>query len=165
MRQYFLNRNYSYYHMQFTGTSRAELRERIVTAGLKATLQRIIIYETLFVLHDTHPSADELFQNLKAAHPGISLGTVYKTLDSFAEVNLVKRVLSDDKRRFDVNEQPHNHIYCTNTNEIIDYSDPELEKLVTAYFKGKNFGNFNIQTISLQITGSKTDPKQKISIT
>ncbi|PIQ22123.1 MAG: transcriptional repressor, partial [Cytophagales bacterium CG18_big_fil_WC_8_21_14_2_50_42_9] len=104
------------------GTTRTDIRARIVAVGLKATLQRIIIFESLLNLHDAHPTAEEVFQQLKTAHPGISLGTVYKTLDSFVEANLVKRVLSDSKRRFDVNEQPHGHIYCTNTKEIIDYT-------------------------------------------
>jgi len=146
------------------GTSRTDIRARIVAVGLKATLQRIIIYESLLNLHDAHPTAEEVFQQLQMAHPGISLGTVYKTLDSFVEANLVKRVLSDSKRRFDVNEQPHGHIYCTNTKEIIDYTDPELEKLVADYFKAKNFRNFNLQQVSVQIIGSKSDPNEQISI-
>ena len=151
--------------MQPRGTTRTEIRDRILAAGLKATLQRITILESLLNLPDTHPTAEEVFQQLNTNSPGISLGTVYKTLDSFAEVNLVKRVLSDDKRRFDVNEQPHGHIYCTNTKEIIDYSDPELEMLLADYFKEKNFQNFNLSNVTVQITGSKNAPDQKISIT
>jgi Fur family peroxide stress response transcriptional regulator len=151
--------------MRLAIPSRQDIRTKIVTAGLKATQQRIIILEMLLMHHHTHPTAEEVFQQITGTNPGISLGTVYKTLDSFVEVNLIKRVLSDNNRRFDVNEQPHGHIYCTNTKEIIDYADPELDKLVADYFKGKNCQNFSIQQVSVQIIGAKTDPNQKVSIT
>jgi len=151
--------------MRLVVPSRQDIRAKIVASGLKATQQRIVILEMLLIHHEAHPTAEEVFQHISNTNPGISLGTVYKTLDSFVEANLLKRVLSDNNRRFDVNEQPHGHIYCSNTQEIIDYADPELDKVIADYFKGKNCQNFSIQQVSVQIIGAKTDPNQKVSIT
>ena len=151
--------------MRLVVPSRQDIRSKIVASGLKATQQRIVILEMLLIHHETHPTAEEVFQHISNTNPGISLGTVYKTLDSFVEANLLNRVLSDNNRRFDVNEQPHGHIYCSNTKEIIDYADPELDKVIADYFKGKNCQNFSIQQVSVQIIGAKTDPNQKVSIT
>lgn len=145
--------------------NRQELRDRIIQSGLKATLQRIVILEALVARHGAHPTAEEVFQQLQINNPGISLGTVYKTLDSFVEADLVSQVFSAGSRRYDLNDQPHGHIYCSNTKEIIDYTDPELDQLIAAFFQSRQFRNFNIQHVSVQIVGRKTDPEQEITIT
>jgi len=146
-------------------TDRQGIRKQLIAAGLKATHQRIVILETVIALHDKHPTAEGIHQYLTEANPGISLGTVYKTLDHLVEADLLKRVFSDNNRRYDLNGQAHSHIYCTNTHEIIDFADPELEKLMTAFFSNKNFKNFSIRDISVQIVGTKIDPAENIIIT
>lgn len=144
--------------------NRKEIRESILAVGLKATQQRILILETLLNLHEEHPTAEEVFQKLGNLNPGISLGTIYKTLDSFVEAGMVKRVLCGNSRRYDINDHAHGHIYCLNTQEIIDYSDPELQTLIQEYFKAKEFQNFNLQDISIQIIGNKLNPEQGVII-
>ncbi|QCR23310.1 Fur family transcriptional regulator [Pontibacter sp. SGAir0037] len=146
--------------------SRDILKQQIIEAGLKATHQRIVVYEALHELHGHHPTAEEVFQRLRPVNPSISLGTVYKTLDSFAERELVKRVLSEEGgKRYDANNLAHNHIYCSNTKEIMDYQDEELEALLVSFFQKRNMENFEIKSISVQLTGTKKDPDKQISIT
>jgi len=144
--------------------NRQQLRERILQGGLKATQQRIVILEALMARHGSHPTAEEVFQQLQQANPGISLGTVYKTLETFVEAELVSQVFSAGSRRYDLNEQAHGHIYCTNTNEILDYSNPELDRLLADFFQSRRCENFSIQHVSVQIVGRKTDPDQQITI-
>jgi Fur family peroxide stress response transcriptional regulator len=145
--------------------SRQELRERILQVGLKATQQRILILEALVARHGTHPRAEEVFQQLQTANPGISLGTVYKTLDSFVAASLISQVFSAGCRRYDLHGQAHGHIYCTATQEIMDYANPELNQLMAEFFQSRHFENFCIEHVSVQIVGRKTDPNQKIIIT
>lgn len=134
-------------------------------SGLKATHQRIVIFEALQQLHGQHPAAEDVFNRLKPENPSISLGTVYKALDNFVEAGLVRRVLSEEgSRRYDANCEAHSHLYCSDTNEIIDYHDPELHRLIGQYLQQKHFGNFNIETFSVQLTGFKTDPGKHITI-
>lgn len=145
--------------------NRQEIRSQILNAGVKATLQRIIILEAVIALYDQHPTAEEVYQHLTVTNPGISLGTVYKTLDSFVAVGLLKRVLSGNSKRYDLMGPAHGHIYCTKTQQIMDYADPELEKLLLDFFQTKNIQNFKIQDISVQIVGTKTEPAENIIIT
>lgn len=145
--------------------ARQAFRERILQSGLKATQQRILILEALAARHGSHPSAEEVFQQLQAANPGISLGTVYKTLETFVEAGLLSQVFSAGSRRYDLNDQVHGHIYCTQTKQILDYTDPQLDELLAAFFQSRRFENFSIQQVSVQIVGRKTDPDQAITIT
>lgn len=133
--------------------------------SLKATHQRIVVYEALTELHGHHPTAEEVYQHLKPANPSISLGTVYKTLDTFVEAELIRRVLSEEGgKRYDANTMVHNHIYCSNTKEIIDYEDAELEQLLQDFFRKRNLENFEIKSFSVQLTGKKVVPEKQISI-
>lgn len=132
-------------------------------SGLKATHQRIVVYEALMDLHGKHPTAEEVYQHLKPANPSISLGTVYKTLDSFAETSLVRKVLSEEGgKRFDANTTAHSHIYCSNTKEIIDFEDDELDQLLQGFFQKRNLSNFEIKGFSVQLTGNKVEPEKSI---
>ncbi|MFT2011136.1 Fur family transcriptional regulator [Pontibacter sp. 13R65] len=146
--------------------NRQEVRQRLVAYSLKATHQRIVVYEALLELHGQHPAAEEVFRLLKPANPSISLGTVYKTLDVFAESGLVQRVSSEQGcKRYDANTLAHNHIYCSNTREIIDFEDPELEELLQSYFQRRHMHNFQMQGFAIQLTGNKIDPGNRITIT
>jgi Fur family peroxide stress response transcriptional regulator len=136
------------------------LKER----GLKATHQRIVIYKELLQNH-CHPCADELFERLKADNPSMSLATLYKTLDSLVEVGLVQRVLSrEGVSRFDALTSSHVHIICTNTKEIIDFDDQELEHLIRNYLTRIKIDNFSIESISINVEGRKLDLSKTISI-
>jgi Fur family transcriptional regulator, peroxide stress response regulator len=145
--------------------SRQELHQQISASGLKATSQRIVVYEALALLHGHHPTAEEVYQHLKPENPSISLGTVYKTLDSFAEADMIRRVLTEEGcKRYDANIMVHSHIYCSNTREVIDYEDEELEQLLADYFKKRKVENFEIKGFSVQLTGKKVDTEKKVSI-
>lgn len=66
--------------------------------------------------------------------------------------------------RYDARMEAHNHIYCTNTGEIIDFHDPELEGLIRNYLTKKNIKNLSIQDFNLQIRGTKSKPSQDVLI-
>lgn len=147
-----------------TRVSYQQLQEILKSTGLKSTPQRLIILEALYNLK--HPSAEKIFDYVTVRLPGLSLGTVYKTLDTLEQNNLASKVLSDSGNfRYDCNTSSHNHIYCTNTDEIIDYEDNELKELLTDYFKRKTKKNLRITDIRLQINAEKIDPKLEIQIT
>ncbi len=143
--------------------SSEKIREKIGSAGIKATMQRVLTYEALLLLD--HPTAEQVHDFLKKQHPSISLATVYKTLDLFVNSGLIDRVETvQGIKRYDYNINKHNHIYCSNTNEIIDYFDRDLNQLIEEYFKSKKIENLTIEDIKLQIKGKKPNPKAKITI-
>jgi len=133
-------------------------------AGLKATQQRIVILSTLYE-HLDHPSSEEVYNHVKKVNPSISLGTVYKTLESLVDAGLIHKVAtSDGLMRYDGETTAHNHIYITNTNEIIDFEDDSLTKLINRYMDDKEIENLKVRKISLRIEGEKVDLKRKIQI-
>lgn len=128
-------------------------REKLQEKGLKVTPQRVAIYEAIVKLNN-HPTADNVIEYIKANHPNISVGTVYKVLDSLVENQLLRKVKTErDIMRYDAVLSHHHHLYCAETDRIEDYEDETLNKLINEYFKKNQIENFEIQDIKLQITG------------
>jgi Fur family transcriptional regulator, peroxide stress response regulator len=140
------------------------IRQRIADTGLKATHQRMVVFDA--ILHRTdHPTAEVIYETIRPANPSISLGTVYKTLDAFVGVGLLNKVYTDEgAMRYDANLDSHNHVYCINTREIIDFHNEELNKMISDYFRNRNVENLLIKEIRLQISGEKIDPDKEVSI-
>lgn len=129
------------------------IREQLKQKGLKVTPQRVAIYEAVVKLKN-HPTAEKIIDYIKKNHPNISVGTVYKVLDSLVENQLLKKVKNEkDVMRYDAIMQQHHHLYCTETERIEDFEDPDLNKLITEYFKHKKIKGFKVKDITLQITG------------
>ncbi|MBC6990230.1 Fur family transcriptional regulator [Hymenobacter sp. BT491] len=142
---------------------RAQVRARLAQAGLRATQQRIVILESLMVLPG-HPTAEQVHRRVVLETPTISLGTIYKALDSFVASGLIKRVAAAEgaSRRYDADCSAHHHLYCTDTQEIIDYCNPQLDLLIQEFFAARGFQNFQPRAFSLHITGEKVDAAQEI---
>lgn len=80
--------------------------------GLRCTKQREMIYAALATT-DLHPTAEELFQAVRQDDPGLSLATVYNTLDVFTDRGLCRRIPSPNGNgpsRFDADTDQHAHI-------------------------------------------------------
>lgn len=129
------------------------LREKLQAKGLKVTPQRVAIYEAIVELN-IHPTAENVIEYVKANHPNISVGTVYKVLDSLVENELLKKVKTENGiMRYDAVLSNHHHLYCAETDRIEDYEDEQLNKLISDYFEKNKIKNFKVQDIKLQITG------------
>ena len=145
-------------------TSIERARERLTEAGLKATHQRLVILDALQDSRQ-HPTAEQVYAAIKPGNPTISLATVYKTLETFVENDLINKVSTrEGQMRYDPVLENHGHIFCANTHEIVDYYDEELEDLITEFFKKKKVSNLKIKNITLQINGEKLDPEKEVSI-
>ncbi len=68
-----------------------DIRHVLASRGLRCTTQRELIYAALMQAH-THPTADELFRAVRPQHPGMSLATVYNTLEALVAAGLVRRL-------------------------------------------------------------------------
>ncbi len=129
------------------------IQEKLKEKGLKVTPQRIAIYDALVSL-ENHPTAENIVDSIKADYPSISVGTVYKVLNVFVDIGVVKKVKSEkDVMRYDAILDHHHHLYCNDSDRIEDYEDEELDQLVKDYFKKKKIKNFKIEDFNLQITG------------
>ncbi len=132
-------------------------REKLQEKGLKVTPQRVAIYDAIVKLNN-HPTAENVIEYIKANHPNISVGTVYKVLDSLVENNLLKKVKTEkDIMRYDAVLSNHHHLYCAETDRIEDYEDEKLNAIINDYFNANQIKNFKVQDIKLQITGKFTN--------
>ena len=69
------------------------------SAGItRMTSQRRVILEELAKVA-THPTADELYQQVRRRLPRISLGTVYRNLEVLASAGKVSKVCPADRQR------------------------------------------------------------------
>ncbi len=140
------------------------IKEMLTESGLKVTQQRLVIFQSLIKSKD-HPTAELIYENIKKVNPSISLGTIYKTLEVFVDRALIKRVnTSEGNMRYDARMDSHNHIFCSNTNEIVDFKDDKLDQLISDYLREKQIKNLDIKNIRLHITGEKIDPKKDLNL-
>ncbi|TAH27722.1 MAG: transcriptional repressor [Cytophagales bacterium] len=141
-----------------------DIKHKISSVGLKATSQRIAIYQAVMKLKN-HPTVEMILEEISPLHPSISVGTLYKNLETLVEVSLLEKVKSEEGNyRFEANLDKHNHIYCSNTKEIIDYQDDELDLILFEYFKKKKLKNLKINDIRLQISAERLNINKEISI-
>lgn len=141
-----------------------EITAALASKKLKITHQRIVVYQAM-IFAKNHPTAEQIFDSIKTKNPSITLATVYKTLETFAENHLINKVSSPrGAMRYDARIDNHNHIYVSNTNEILDFEDEQLKDILLSYLNKKKFSNLNITDFKLQVKGEKINPKKGISI-
>ncbi len=88
--------------------------------GIKPSAQRVAVAQ--FVLHtDTHPSADEVWAQVRRRFTHISRATVYNTLNLFVKKGLLRRiVLTEGHVVYDPNTEGHHHFIDEVSGQIHD---------------------------------------------
>lgn len=81
-----------------------------------------------------HPSAETLYQQLKAQYPNLSRTTVYTNLNRLrAQGNVICVGVVDGAERFDANVSPHPHFFCDRCGAVLDLEGlPEQTELCRA---------------------------------
>ncbi|MDN5378310.1 MAG: Fur family transcriptional regulator, peroxide stress response regulator [Clostridiales bacterium] len=68
-----------------------------------------------------HPTAAELYEEIRKAYPQISLGTVYRNLNSMADAGEILRIsFPDIPDRYDPNIHEHCHVACVKCGKVFD---------------------------------------------
>jgi Fe2+ or Zn2+ uptake regulation protein len=107
----------------------AALRER----GQRVTPQRLMVARVLSDL-DRHVTAEVVFDELGERMPGVSLPTVYATLDLLESIGLIRRVASERGAVvYDPRTDEHHHLVCRGCGTIVDVDAPiEADALLSA---------------------------------
>lgn len=99
-----------------------------------------------------HPSAELLYQDLHAAHPDISLATVYRNLSLFKSQGLIASLGTvNGIERFDGNAKPHVHFVCSCCGDVQDL--PQFELPVCAGAQAISDSGHRIDSCQLTFTG------------
>ncbi len=78
----------------------------------------------------THPTAAWIYEKVREEIPKISLGTVYRNLNTLADKGEILRFnVGDDTDRFDGTAAPHYHLFCNECKRVIDIPMPYIKEL------------------------------------
>lgn len=94
--------------------------------------QRELILKEVLSRTD-HPTAEQICTSLRAVCPRLSLGTVYRDLNTLVAIGKVRRVsISGEADRFDGELGSHQHMFCRNCRRVISLpiAPEQLESLV-----------------------------------
>jgi Fur family peroxide stress response transcriptional regulator len=102
-------------------TSKA-LSEVLRSNGYKVTPQRLAVYESLSKTK-SHPNAETLFKALQPQFPTMSFATVYKSVEIFDKLHVIKVLnTGEDSFRYDADTSNHQHIQCVKCGRVDDIS-------------------------------------------
>ena len=114
--------------MNFKGNFADKLRN----SGLRPTKQRIKICEALFDTEKTfHFTINDLSEIIsEKINEKISLATIYNTVHAFNKKGYLKEItINTDKSYFDTNTSHHHHFFDDKSEELIDLSNEDVEKI------------------------------------
>ncbi|QPC45318.1 transcriptional repressor [Kaustia mangrovi] len=110
------------------GASKVKVIERLRSAGLRPTRQRVALADLLFREGDRHVTAEQLHEEAVRAHVPVSLATVYNTLNQFTRAGLLREVAIDGaKTYFDTNTSNHYHFFMEETGDLVDIESDALK--------------------------------------
>ena len=134
--------------------NKLNIRYKLKSSGLKATIQRVKVLETLCSLK-SHPTAETIIKLVREDDPNIGIGTVYKILDTLVNKCLIKKVKTENGVvRYDGTVLPHHHLYSPENEKIGDYYNEELDKMLKNFFERNKIKDFSIDSVTVNINGS-----------
>ena len=116
--------------------------------GRRLTPQRQLLFA---LLHEnaSHPTAEGLYEVASQRMPGISLRTVYQTLDELSEMGEIQLMHCDGGAvRFDPNVDDHHHALDAATGQVFDVYVDNLESLRAQLPEG-----FEVEQVSIVFRG------------
>lgn len=97
--------------------------------GLRITHQRSGIFREL-ARFPGHPTAENVFKQVRKRLKTISLDTVYRTIATFENYGLIKRIqILDNAARYDINLTVHHHLVCIKCKRIEDFYWPDFDNM------------------------------------
>jgi Fe2+ or Zn2+ uptake regulation protein len=125
--------------------------EKYREQGRRLTPQRQLLF-ALMHGNETHPTAEGLFEAASKRMPGISLRTVYQTLDELSEMGEIQLMHCDGGAvRFDSIVDEHHHAVDAETGELFDVYVDNIDSLRAQLPAG-----FEVQNVSIVFHGRLT---------
>jgi Fur family transcriptional regulator, ferric uptake regulator len=102
----------------------------ILAAGGKRSRSRSVVMEMFFRARN-HLTVEELTRAVHVASPRIGSVTVYRTLKLLARMGYANELdFGEGVRRYESSlSSHHDHLVCTTCGEVIEFEDPEIERL------------------------------------
>jgi len=125
--------------MDVYSKSDASAIEALRKKGYKATPQRIAICR-IILNSRTHPSAQQVYEEVKKIHSTVSLATVYKTLEVLRDLDLIQEInFPKGQARFDSYMNPHINLVCLKCGSITDLDDATVKEITRKVIASTKF--------------------------
>lgn len=116
----------------------------------RLTSQRRIILEELRAAQ-IHPTADEIYARVKKRLPRVSLGTIYRNLETLAAQGMIRKLdLAGRQRRFEISMEEHYHVRCVHCDKL---EDVVLDGTVDLPAMLRDSNNYEICDVRLEFLG------------
>ncbi len=96
------------------------IEQQLIAKGIRPSVQRVWILRYL-QSHFTHPTVEEVYDELSIEMPTISKTTIYNTMKLFEQRGVIQIIHVDEKHvRMDADLTPHAHFICMGCGAIHD---------------------------------------------
>jgi Fe2+ or Zn2+ uptake regulation protein len=135
-------------------TAEPDLSARLRARGQRVTSQRLLIHAALREL-GRHATADEVLSAVSPRLPGVSLPTIYATLELLEELGLVRRVNAGaGPVLWDPRSEHHHHMACRRCGRV---EDVEVELDATGPAAAARRAGFEPERVELLVSGLCAD--------
>jgi len=119
--------------------------------GVALTVQRRVVFQAVLE-RDDHPTADQILEMVKDRVPGISRTTVYRVLETLADMGVIRRLHhAGASARFDGKIHRHHHLICKICHKVIDLEDRLLNRTRVSHVSNEGF---DIEDFSVHLIGT-----------
>ena len=124
-------------------TPQERFEEYLQSKNKRTTAQRRALVDHIFARH-AHFDADELIEQLNGKGRGeerVSRATVYRALDELVEAGLLRKMTLGSRAVYehDYGYPQHDHLHCTECDELIEFRSDELLALREAVAREHGF--------------------------
>jgi Fur family ferric uptake transcriptional regulator len=123
--------------MDATGKFRDYLKRK----QLRDTAERRSILLEIKALR-THFTIDDLQDRFRRKRRPVSRATLYRTLGHLVESGLVRKLDLGQREavyEFTFDHEHHEHMICLNCGKVIEFADPEMERLQEQACRARRF--------------------------
>ena len=139
------------------------LKKKIREHKYKFTNQRQIILQAFLDRRENHMSAEDVYEIVRVDNPDIGLATVYRSLELFTQLELLKKLdFGDGRSRYELNDRninhSHHHLICLGCGKVTEFSYDFLNDIRD---KIKKESGFDIVDYQLKFYGYCKDCAKK----
>jgi Fur family transcriptional regulator, ferric uptake regulator len=113
---------------------------------------------SLLASQDCCLSAQEIFDRLRAAKRPVGIASVYRALDTLADLRLVKRIdAGDGIARYEPlkpDGDHHHHLVCRDCGKVEAFSDARLERAID---RAAGSSGYSVDEHEIVLTGACAD--------
>ncbi len=112
--------------------------QRLRAQGYRLTPQRMAIVRMIVHSH-SHPTAEDIYNQVSVEFPMLSLATVYKTLNVLKSLGEVAKLEIDGCSHYDSEVTTHPHLICLRCCSITDLPPETMDKAPQEILAGTGF--------------------------